>query len=215
MKALDPFYLVDSDVLPFTWDYRQDLTAAGEVEVVADGVFVILKKFLPKGQVAIINSIVPYLMQRANIDSPDETVVLLPTGVFDGLVTFNAEITSLTAFIAEINYNAPTRLSAANNTTRAVVRSGDTHPVGAVSINVQNWNPLFRLVVPSDTEMRVTFQIVPQNPTAANQLPVYPFIGTAGVVGTARIDWAGCVVSGVLMPQKKFDDARGAAQSLV
>lgn len=212
MKALDLIYLSDPDVQPFWWDYRQDLTApAAQLETVADGIFIILKETVPKGQVALISGVTPTIYQRQNINTDQEFVAQLPTGAFSGLVAFNLEVTSLTAFISKINYNAPTQLASANNLVRATVRSGDAFPVREVHANVQNWNPLFRIAVPSETEARVTFQIIPQNQTVANQLPVYPFIGTEGVAGVDRIDWVGCVVSGVLMPQQKFNEMRARA----
>lgn len=209
IPALEPFLLGDPDVKPFQWDYRIDLAAPdAQLETINEGVFVVLREKIPKGQIALIGAVVPYMMERTDIGTPTESVRLLPTGTYDGLVSFNPLFGTLTPYVNKVNYNAPATLLTAQNLQRTSVNSGNTHPQAQVGINAQNWNPLYRIPVPSETEFVITFQIIPQASTGiATPLPVYPIRSEQGVDGSARIDWVGVVVTGVLMAQTKFDQA--------
>lgn len=209
MKALNLYYTADPDVLPFMWDHRIDLGADDdELETVSDGVFYVVRRKITRNQVAVIGSIVPYMMQRQAVGTPGESVAVLPATTFDGLVSFNVLRNNLPPFISELNYNASATLAGAQNSTRAEVRSGIAHITSQAVYDAQQWNPLFRLVYPSEVEFAVTFQIIPQD--SAAPLPVYPYRANNGA-GPGRIDWVGVVVAGVLMPQSKFDNMVNAA----
>jgi hypothetical protein len=208
MPVINPsYYLADPQVRPFMRDVRVDLTAP-DVEQISDGVFVVYRRKTTKNQIEVVHSITPYLQKRTDIGTPEESTQKITNGAYDGQFAFNPLINNQTPVIFDIDFNAAKADGAASlSNADRVKRSGIAHLSLQTWVDSQRWNPLFQLAVPSETELLITFQVLPQS--ATDPLPNPPQIGA----GANRIDFAGVMVAGVLLPQKMFDDLVKASET--
>lgn len=188
------------NITPFRRNKRADLVASNIKR--RGNRYLIFQTKAKKSEVEVITSVVPYLMVRTDIGTPSESIAYLPNATFGGLVAFNPLVDGKSVLILENDLNAPRANAAAASLsdTDRVKRSGLTDVSDDPFGDSERWGPQFQIVLKGGALFEVTFEILPASATGA--LPGIPTIGS----GVKRIDFAGVIVSGVVMPQKTFDD---------
>jgi hypothetical protein len=208
MPSIDPIYFLDDpQIKAFVKTRRVDLTATDEVEILSQGKFVVYKSRVPAGQVEIVKHVCPFVEKRTDIGTPDESFERIPASQADGFFSFNPLVNNNPPLIIEINMNRPTVAASPSNKQRAV-QGGITFMSDSPWIDAQRFNPNFAFPVSAGQELIITFELLP--PALTGGIP-NPFqIGT----GNKRVDFAGIVVHGVVMPQPVFDRLHSAQENI-
>jgi hypothetical protein len=201
MVALSPpLFLADPQIKPFVRDSRVDLLAADTLQI-ATNEFIIYQNRTKKGQIEVVKSIAPYAMERTDVGTPQEAFAIIPPNVGDGYFSFSPQINAQPPVIMDLDYNAPRIAAGPLTNSDRIKRSGITWLVeDPWRAGQQMQHPLFSFPVPSKAELIVTFSILP--PAQVAPIP-NPFqIGAAAI---KRVDFAGVVICGVVMPQHLYD----------
>jgi hypothetical protein len=204
---VDPMrFLVDEEVRPFSYDKRQDLTAAG-VPILSTGVFVVNEIVVPENEVFVIMGVAPHLWARTDPLAASSTLIPLPSdtagmGAGQGWWLFNYLRGGQQPFVAQTDYNKPRLQAAANNNDRFVA-DGTTWLPGSLAMPSYAQfgfaNALTPIVCQPQVVFQVTFQLAPT--ATASPLPNPFTIGS----GANRIDCAGANVFGLSMPKALYD----------
>jgi hypothetical protein len=193
--------LVNDQVRPFTRNRRVDLTAP-DTPILASGRFIIYQNRTQKGQVEIVRAVVPYAEERTDVGTPAESFRKILPEDGDNFFAFTPLQNGQPAFVSQLDFNAPRNAAGPLRNAERQVRAGftnlSTRPLADVMRGWPNW---FTLAVPSQTEFVVTFELMPPSVDAAAALSNPYQIGA----GSKRVDFAGVLVAGVLMPQQLFD----------
>lgn len=195
-----PLFLSDPQIRPFARDSRVDLLAPN-VDIIASNEFVVYRNRTKKGQVEVVKAIAPYVMERTDVGTPQESYRIIPPDLGDGFFAFTPFINNQSPIILDINYNTP-RIAAGplNNddrTQRAGISFLTEDPWRAVQ---QMQHPLFSFPVTSKAELLVTFALLPLSEVAPIPNPF-----SIGAAAIKRVDFAGVIVAGVVMPQHLYD----------
>ena len=209
MPAVDPkYFLDDPQVKSFVRTRRVDLTAPlAQLDVISQGRFAIYRNRTASGQVEVVQYLAPFVEERTDVGTPDESFQRIPSARADGFFSFNPLVNNNPPLIIEINMNRPTTAAAAANNDRAI-QGGITFMSDSPWIDAQRFNPNFAFPVVAGQELVVTFELLPA--AVAGAIPNPYQIGA----GTKRVDFAGVVVHGVVMPQPVFDRLHRAQEEI-
>ena len=200
MPAIDPkYFLDDPQIKAFVRTRRVDLTApAAQLDVISQGRFAVYRNRTAGGQVEVVQYIAPFVEERTDIGTPQESTKRIPAAEADGWFSFNPLVNNNPPLVLEINMNRPTAAATPSNNQRAV-QGGITFMSNQPWIDAQRFNPNFAFPVVADQELLITFELLPSAVTGAiaNRFQIG--------AGAKRVDFAGVVVCGVLMPQPVFD----------
>jgi hypothetical protein len=193
--------LVNDQIRPFTRNARVDLTAP-DTPVQAQGRYIIYRNRTKKGQVEVIRAIVPYAEERTDVGTPQESFRKILPEDGDNFFAYNPAVNGQPAFVSQLDFNAPRNAAGPLRNAERQVRAGFTNlsttPLADV---MRGWPSWFAIPVPSETEFLVTFELMPPSVDPVATLSNPYEIGT----GAKRVDFAGVLVAGVLMPQQLFD----------
>jgi hypothetical protein len=197
--ALDPHeFLSDPQVRPFARDQRVDLTAPN-VPRTADNIYVCFRNKTDRQKIDVVRYIVPYAMERTDVGTPQESFRYIEPDAGNGFFSYSPLVNGQTPVVLEVNYNAPRNAAGPLNNADRIVRSGITGLSKNPWIDAQRYSPLFSIPVPSEVDFLVTFEILPLGTGGALSNPYE--VGT----GAKRVDFAGCMVYGVTMPQTLYN----------
>lgn len=201
--AIDPReFLADPQVRPLARTRRADITASNAQQV-SPGEYIIYENETAKGQVEIVRYLVPFAMERTDIGTPQESFQMIDPMQGNGHFIFSPRVNSKTVDNIDIDNNAPSTAAAASNTDRP--RRGGINFISRDPwVDSQRYNPLFAIPVTSKTVFQVTFQLAPLSQT--NPIPNPYQIGA----GAKRVDFAGVVVAGVVLPQQLYGQLQDA-----
>lgn len=215
MRPIDPrFYLDDPDAKslgPLT--YRSDLTAP-DIPTMGTGRYVIARETIPKGQVWIIKTIVPFAQERVNVGLGTESVQMMDPLKANNWFTFEPYINGSSPFILKADMNTP-------RAAAGPLQNNDRfQSAGITCISVHPWsdaqrsmfNPLFTIVVRAARTFTVVFSVLPQSSDPAAALPTAGTYAVGGAGGARRVDFAGVVLSGVQMSEQLYDDMQLSLQ---
>jgi hypothetical protein len=214
MTLIDPRYFMrDPEAQPFLSDYRVDL-AAPDVPLESGTQYTTSARYIvtqirpPKGQTLLIKAFQPYAMKRTNIDADDESFALIDPLEAAGHFNFEPLVGGLAPIVAQLNVNAPRELAVPPvllNSDRVVgkgVSFISSTPYADVMRSGFNQN--FTIEVPSDRLFTVVFSII-DGTAFASPLPIGgQFQVTTDPAVTKRVDFAGVVVSGIIMSDQRF-----------
>lgn len=197
--AIDPReFLADPSVRPMARTRRVDLVAP-DVPVLNTEEFVVYQNTTKKNEIEVIRYIVPFAMERTDVGTPFESFAMLSPQLANGHFIFSPKVNGKTVDNIDLNLNTPRdstgTLSNADRTIRGGINFVSMNPW----IDSQRYNPLFAIPVPSETEFLVTFSLLPAS--TVDPIPSQFQIGA----GVKRVDFAGVIVSGVILPQQLFD----------
>jgi hypothetical protein len=205
--TLDPRWFLPSDdgVKPFILDTGRVDLAAADAPTVATGRFIVSQLDVPPSQFYIIKGMSFYAGARINTGLGTETFQLLDPVDADGFFSFDPQVNNQPPWIINLDYNAP-RIAAGPLSNA----SGRQHSAGIGHISDRPWtdvqqswvNPMFTIPVPSSTQFRVIFSILP--PSAVAPLPAGGQFGIGGAGGTRRVDFAGAVIAGMQLTEQAF-----------
>lgn len=202
MRALDPrLFLEDPDVHSLVLHQRADLVAA-DVDTAGSGAFVIFAEPVPKGQIYVVKTVVPYAQERTNVGLPDATYQMIAPQAGNTFFSFEPAVDTGSPFMIKSNVNAPQTAAAPINNDRQQTN-------GITFISSDPWsdaqrsmlNPLFTIVARANKVIRVVFRIIP--PGVTNPIVGYSVGGTTA--NTKRVDFAGVVMAGVQMSEQTYD----------
>jgi hypothetical protein len=212
MTLIDPRYFMrDPEAQPFLSDYRVDL-AAPDVLLESGTAgqpgarYIVTQIRPPRGQTLLIKAWQPYAMKRTNIGDPDESFEYLSPTEADGHFSFEPLVGGLAPIVAQLNVNAPRVLAGPLLNADRVVGKGVSFLSETPYADVQRsgFNQNFTIEVPSDRLFTVVFQIIDNSAFAAPLPTGGQFQVTTDAAVTKRVDFAGTVVSGIIMSDQRY-----------
>lgn len=200
----DPRYFMrDTEAQPFLSDYRVDLTAP-DVPLESAGRYIVTQIRPPKGQTLLIKAFQPYAMRRTDIGTADESFSMIDPLEAGGHFSFEPLVGGLAPIVIGLNVNAPRDLAGPLLNNDRVIGKGvsfiSTSPYADVMRSGFNQN--FTIEVPSDRLFTVVFSLI-DNTAFAGALS-NPFQVTTDPAVTKRVDFAGTVVSGIIMSDQRY-----------
>lgn len=215
MTLIDPRYFMrDPEAQPFLSDFRVDL-AAPDVPLESGTAgqpgarYIVTQIRPPRGQVLLIKAFQPYAMRRTNINTATESFEFIPPGEAAGHFNFEPLVGGLAPIVASLNVNAPRALAPGPllNSDR-VIGKGISFISETPYADVQRsgFNQNFTIEVPSDRLFTVVFQIIDNSAFVSPLPPGGQFQVSSSIVDppTKRVDFAGTVVSGIIMSDQRF-----------
>jgi hypothetical protein len=207
---IDPrFFMRDPEAQPFLSDYRVDLTAPDVVlESGTAGTpsarYVVTQIRPPRGQILLIKAFQPYAMRRTDIGTADESFVMIDPRQAGGHFSFEPLVGGLSPIVANLNVNAPRDLAGPLLNTDRVVGKGVSFISDTPYSDVMRsgFNQNFTIEVPSDRLFTVVFSLI--DDTAFAGALSNPYQVTTDPAVTKRVDFAGTVVSGIIMSDQRF-----------
>jgi hypothetical protein len=196
MASLDPKKLVVNPAArPFTDTQRVELASA---DLRTNNERIVYRKAAKSNEVLVVRYIVPYAQERTDVGTPSESFRMISPVNGDGHFGFSPYLANGPAFTLESSLNAPS--DAANPQNNDQLKGGVIPFISNNPwIDVMRFNPMFAIVVNAEVEFTVTFQLL--RAAIANGIPnVYQI--NAGI---KRVDFAGCVVSGITIPQPVYN----------
>lgn len=202
MFVLDPrLWLADPAVKPFERDFRADITAP-DITIIGLGKYLIASYPVKKGNILIVKNLVPYAMERTDVNTTTEDFAYIQPDVADGHFLYEPRVNGQAPYIVAIDYNAP-RIDAGTllNADR-ILANGYSDISARPKYDASNsWNnPLFTFIVPADTTFEVAFSILRGGTTSPMPDPY-----TVGA-GERRVDFAGIYVVGLEMTEQTYRD---------
>lgn len=215
MTLIDPRYFMrDHEAQPFLSDYRVDLAAPDVVlesgtQYTPTARYVVTQIRPPKGQTLLIKAFQPYAMRRTNVGDPAlESFEFIPPQEAAGHFKFEPLVGGLSPIVIQLNVNAPRVLSGPLLNSDRVVGKGMSFISDTPYADVMRsgFNQNFTIEVPSDRLFTVVFSIIDGTAFAAPLPPGGQFQVSADTVDlpAKRVDFAGTVVSGIIMSDQKF-----------
>lgn len=192
---------MDLNLSPYYRDETRDLAAA-DVPIRASGEYVVFEDTVPQNQVVIIKGFVPYVMERTDLGSSGvESAKLIPNSEISRMVSFEPSINNSSPHIIENNHVKMELHSATSD-------SGRHRSQGFSHVSSNPWEDAIRLwgsnayniVVPPESLIRVFFKVL----AVGTNFSTY----TVGS-GSKRIDFAGCLVVGHIIPAQSLSKYRG------
>lgn len=213
MTLIDPRYFMrDAEAQPFLSDYRVDL-AAPDVPLESGTQYTQTARYIitqirpPRGQTLLVKAWQPYAMRRTNIGTPNASFEYIPPQEAAGHFNFEPLVGGLAPFVASLNVNAPTELAFAQNGQRVIGKGVSfISETPYADVMRSGFNQNFTIEVPSDRLFTVVFSLI-DGTAAAGALPIGgQFQVSADVVDppTKRVDFAGTVVSGIIMSDQRY-----------
>lgn len=210
MTLTDPRYFMrDTEAQPFLSDYRVDLTASDvPLESGTAGQpgarYIVTQIRPPRGQVLLIKAWQPYAMKRTDIGTPAESFTMLDPLEAGGHFSFEPLVGGLAPIVANLNVNAPRDLAGPLLNSDRVIGKGVSFISSSPYADVQRtgFNQNFTIEVPSDRLFTVVFSLI-DNTAFAGALS-NPFQVTTDPAVLKRVDFAGTVVSGIIMSDQRY-----------
>lgn len=204
-------FLDDPEIRPFARNQRVDLKASN-VPIISTNRYLIFSYQVPAGQCLLVKSHAFYACERTYIGTASESFRYLGPDEANGFFSFQPLVDNNSPAIVQLDFNSPKTAAGTLNNNDRQGSNGFTE----VSLNpyvdaqLMGQNPLFSLAVPSGKTFQIAFSVLPVSTLNSSGIPV----GGQFQVGTGikRVDFAGAVVSGVLMPQQVYDQTKKAVQ---
>lgn len=200
----DPRYFMrDTEAQPFLSDYRVDLTAS-DVPLESAGRYIVTQIRPPKGQTLLIKAFQPYAMKRTDIGTADESFAMIDPLEAGGHFSFEPLVGGLAPIVIGLNVNAPRDLAGPLLNNDRVIGKGVSFISSTPYADVMRsgFNQNFTIEVPSDRLFTVVFSLI-DNTAFAGALS-NPYQVTTDPAVTKRVDFAGTVVSGIIMSDQRY-----------
>jgi hypothetical protein len=204
--------LEDPSAVVYRASWLADLTASGWPT--QEGKFIIGKEDVKQGQMLVVTTVVPYAKARVNVIDPAtdtaEGIDHISPGKGDNSFLFEPRITSQAAYgMAAIQQAAMTNSIGATS-------SNNVFPGGIVTItdrpeDVFSWTvngTAKAFAVPGGQTLAVLFSLMPYaftNPINQRYYIGTPPIADPNAAAYRRIDYAGVLMGGVMLPKQRFD----------
>lgn len=210
MTLIDPRYFMrDPEAQPFLSDFRVDL-AAPDVPLESGTQYTPTARYIvtqirpPKGQTLLIKAFQPYAMKRTDVGTADESFAMIDPLEAGGHFSFEPLVGGLSPIVANLNVNAPRDLAGPLLNSDRVIGKGVSFISSTPYADVMRsgFNQNFTIEVPSDRLFTVVFSLI-DNTAFADALS-NPYQVTTNPAVTKRVDFAGTVVSGIIMSDQKF-----------
>jgi hypothetical protein len=210
MTLIDPRYFMrDPEAQPFLSDFRVDL-AAPDVPLESGTQYTPTARYIvtqirpPKGQTLLIKAFQPYAMKRTDVGTADESFSMIDPLEAGGHFSFEPLVGGLSPIVANLNVNAPRDLAGPLLNSDRVVGKGVSFISSTPYADVMRsgFNQNFTIEVPSDRLFTVVFSLIDN--TAFSGALSNPYQVTTDPAVTKRVDFAGTVVSGIIMSDQRF-----------
>lgn len=208
--------VADSQRRRWVRNRRIDLLAAN-APVVSQNYFICFEEEIPENSVVVVKGLVPYVCERTNPGNNESWQYLAPA-IANGWFSFEPVIGVAAPMEIVLDVNAPTLAAGTLNNDE---RQGSK---GLTDVSDTPWrdaaifwtNPLFSFAVQGGSKLQVLFRLL-SDIHAATDSPmtnIYTIAVGAGPPLTKRVDFAGCLVVGEIMPAALYKQlaARAAAE---
>lgn len=209
---LNPWHFLDDpQIRPFVRNQRVDLKASN-VPIISTNRYLVFQYQVPAGQCLVVKGYAFYACERTYVGTANESFRYLTADEGNGFFSFQPLINDNSPAIVQLDTNSPKTSGGTLNNNDRQGSNGYTeitaNPLQDVML-VEN--PLFTIAVPSGKTFQVAFSVLSVSTLNASGIPT----GGQFQVGTGvkRVDFAGAVVTGVIMPQQLYDQTKAAAQS--
>jgi hypothetical protein len=212
MTLIEPRYFMrDPEAQPFLSDYRADLVApdvpleSGTAQQ-PGARYIVTQIRPPRGQTLLIKAWQPYAMRRSFVGTNNESFEYITPEEADGHFSFEPLVGGLAPIVAQLNVNSPRELTGPLLNSDRVVGKGVSFISSTPYADVQRsgFNQNFTIEVPSDRLFTVVFQIIDNGAFAASLPPAGQFQVTTDPSVLKRVDFAGTVVSGIIMSDQRY-----------
>lgn len=206
---------------PWVRNHRADLVANSvAVPVDSPGRFVIFEETIPEQSCVVVKALVPYAIERTNPGTSDESFRYINPLVGNGWFAFEPLVNQGSPLDMRLNFNAP-QLAIVGGVANPALNNADRQVANALTdVSDQPWrdaavlwnNPLFTFVVPSSAKLRVIFSLLTTiHATLANPMTnIFAIGATAGPPTNKRVDFAGVLVVGEIMPENLYREIAAA-----
>lgn len=191
--------LADPNATPFEWDNRVDLLDA---PTISEGIFIVFEDTVPNGQTWLIKAVMPHVYARTNVGTINENYRALTPQEANGYFSWELQVAGEAPTISA-NYNSPRLASAPQDSDRANLNGISFISESPHADAAKSWgNPLFTIRAEAGRLVQVLFRINPLGATS----PIPNGYSVGGLtVGTRRVDFAGCLLVGVVSGSQIYD----------
>lgn len=206
------------------WRNRRADLLAPNTKILATNNFIVFDEAVPKGATLVVRAIVPYAQKRTNPGTAQESFeTILPVKgngwfLFEPLIAVGTPIEILADLNAAQNAIDPaTGLATIPNNDDRWVGRGFTDisddPISDAGVYLASGLSMF--AVPSEQHMRIVFRLLTSsNGAVALANPISnPFQIAAGAPEDARVDFAGAVIVGELLPETLYKRLQEEAEA--
>lgn len=199
---------------------RIDLLASN-APVISSNYFICFEEEVPEGSVVVVKGIAPYVCERIAVGAANQSFRYISPLVANGWFSFEPVIGTAGGSPMELllDVNAPTLAAGTLNNNERQASKGLTD----VSDNPMRdaallWsNPLFSFVVPGGSKLQVLFRLLSsiRQATDSPMTCIYEIAVNAGaaIPLTMRVDFAGCLVVGEIMPDALYKAMAARAEA--
>jgi hypothetical protein len=213
MQLLHPLHFLDDpEIRPFVQNQRVDLKASN-VPIISTNRYVCFSFQVPAGQCLVIKGMSFYACERTDIGSTTEAFRYLSPEEGNGYFSYQPLIDRNSPFIVNLDFNSPKIAAGTLNNNDRQGSSGFTEISDKPTQDVRLVeNPLFSVAVPAGKTFEVAFSVLPVSTLNSANIPT----GGQFQVGTGakRVDFAGAVISGLIMPQQLYDQIKAKVQKM-
>lgn len=202
------YVLSDPDITPYYKDEMHDLTG-DNVPLRGPGEFIVFEEVIPKTQVLVVKGISPYVLERTNIDTPNESAQYIPPRLVERFITFEPYINDNSPHLIDNNFAQFQVLGGPPPTSNDAIRER-ARGFSAVSdepyqVAIRQWySSLYTFIVRGNSRLRIIFRVLP----VGAGFSTYQIGGGGGAIGEPpkRIDYAGSIVVGMRMPEQLYNN---------
>lgn len=203
-------FLDDPEIRPFVRNQRVDLKASN-VPIISTNRYVVFSYQVPAGQCLVVKGFSFYACERTYIGTANESFRYLTPDEGNGFFSFQPLVDNNSPAIVQLDTNSPKTSAGTLNNNDRQGSNGFTEISSNPAADVRLVeNPLFSVAVPSGKTLQVAFSVLPVSTLNSAGIPT----GGQFQVGTGikRVDFAGALISGVLMPQQLYDQTKAKVQ---
>ncbi len=202
--------LDDPQVKPFIRDQRVDLKA-GNVPIISTNRYVVLAYDVPPGQCLVVKGMAFYACERTYIGLTNESFRYLTGQEANGFFSYQPLVDRNSPYQVNLDFNSPKTSGGTLNNNDRQGSNGFTEITATPFTDVKMVeNPLHTIAVPAGKRFEVAFSILPVSTLNSSGIPT----GGQFQIGTGikRVDFAGAVIQGLIMPQQLYDQVKAKVQ---
>jgi len=208
---LDALHLLDDpEIKPYVRNQRVDL-AASNVPIVSTNRYVVFSFDVPPGQCLVVKGMAFFACERTYVGLANASFRYLTAQEGNGFFSFQPMVDRNSPYQVNLDFNSPKIAAGTLNNSDRQGSNGFTEITDSPVQDVKLYeNPLHTVAVPAGKTFEVAFSVLSVSTLNSSGIPV----GGQFQVGTGikRVDFAGALVTGLIMPQQLYDQVKDQVQ---
>lgn len=205
-------FLDDPEIRPFMRNQRVDLKASN-CPFISTNRYVCFSFEVPAGQCLVVKGMSFYACERTDIGTTTEAFRYLTPEEGNGYFSFQPLVDRNSPYIVNLDFNSPKTAAGTLNNNDRQGSNGYTEISDKPTQDVRLLeSPIFSVAVQANRKLEVAFSVLPVSTLNSSGIPT----GGQFQVGTGakRVDFAGAVIAGLIMPQQLYDQVKAKVQNL-